>query len=129
MATLVQMIPRLMYANCQQYDSSQVVMNMNFIQFATTYQFINQKLTKLPENVIPRIFPAYSSNPKGQNSGHCKYQLLRYKPWRLTQNNAWGDQERTDDIFISNWQEFLKTAYGQTNVPDWFDKLQTVIQS
>ena len=46
------------------------------------------------ENVIPRIFPTYSPNPKGSNfSLYCKYQLLRYKPWKTTQNNAWGDQE------------------------------------
>jgi hypothetical protein len=54
---------------------------------------------------------------------------LRYKSWRTTQNNAWGDQEPTDDIFINSWQEFLQTPYGQFNVPDWFDKLQAVIQS
>jgi hypothetical protein len=73
------------YANRQQYDSSQAVMNMNFTQFATTNQVINQKLTKLSENVIPRIFPTYSPNPKGLKFGlYCEYQLLRYKPWRLT---------------------------------------------
>jgi hypothetical protein len=27
------------------------------------------------------------------------------------------------------WHEFLQTPYGQSNVPDWFDKLQAVIQS
>ncbi|CAB3977795.1 ATP-dependent DNA helicase PIF1 [Paramuricea clavata] len=53
----------------------------------------------------------------------------QYKPWRTTQNNAWGDQEPTDEVLINCWHEFLQTAYGQSNVPDWFDKLQTVIQS
>jgi DNA replication protein DnaC len=118
------------YANREQYESSQNIINMNFVQFATTYKVVNNELTKLPENVIPRIFPTYSPNPKGPNFGlYCKYQLLRYKPWRTTQNNAWGDQEPTDDIFINSWQEFLQTPYGQSNVPDWFDKLQAVIQS
>ena len=51
------------YANCHQYDSSSIVTNMNFVQFDTTYKVVNNKLTKLPENVIPRIFPTYSSNP------------------------------------------------------------------
>ena len=89
------------------------------------------QLVKLPENVIPTIFPTYSSNPKGQNFGlYCKYQLLRYKPWRRSQNNAWGDQEDpTDDTFINCWQAFLQTPSEQRNVPDWFDKLQAVIQS
>jgi hypothetical protein len=97
------------YANREQYQSSQLqnTINMNFVvQFATTYKVVNNELTKLPENVIPRIFPTYSSNPKGPNFGvYCKYQLLRYKPWRTTQNNI------------------------NSNVSDWFDKLQAVIQS
>ena len=108
-----------MYANRRQYDSSQTIMNMNFVQFATTYKVVNNELTKLPENVVPRIFPTYSPNPKGPNFGlYCKYQLLRYKPWSTTQNNAWGDQEPTDEILTNHWQEFLQTPYGQTHVPD-----------
>jgi hypothetical protein len=76
------------YANREQYESSQNIINMNFVQFATTYKVVNNELTKLPENIIPRIFPTYSPNPKGPNVGlYCKYQLLRYKPWRTTQNN------------------------------------------
>ena len=118
------------YANGEQYESSPNVVNMNFVQFATTYKVVNNELTKLPENIIPRIFPTYSPNPKGPNFGlYCKYQLLRYKPWKTNQNNAWGDQEPTDEVLINCWHEFLQTPYGQSNVPDWFDKLQAVIQS
>ena len=118
------------YANREQYESSQNIINMNFVQFATTYKVVNNELTKLPENIIPRIFPTYSPNPKGPNFGlYCKYQLLRYKTWRTTQNNAWGDQEPTDEVLINCWHEFLQTLYGQSNVPDWFDKLQAVIQT
>ena len=43
--------------------------------------------------------------------------------------NAWDDQEPTDEILINCWHKFLQTPYGQFNVPDWFNKLQTVIQS
>ena len=32
-------------------------------------------------------------------------------------------------MIIHSWQEFLQTPYGQSNVRDWFDKLQAVIQS
>ena len=118
------------YAKRHEYDSSDNVKIMNFVQFATTYKVVNNKLTKLPENVIPRIFPTYSSNPKGPNFGfYCKYQPLRYKPWQTEENNAWGDQEPTDEVLINCWHEFLQTPYGQANVPDWLDKLQTVIQS
>ena len=45
------------YANRHEYDSSDNVKNMNFVQFATTYKVVNNKLTKLPKNFIPRIFP------------------------------------------------------------------------
>lgn len=30
---------------------------------------------------------------------------------------------------INKWQEFLQTAYAKENVPDWFDKLQSVVQN
>ena len=35
----------------------------------------------------------------------------------------------TDEVLIVKWKEFLQTPYGQTRVPEWFDKLQSVIQS
>ena len=114
--------------NVKQYESPKDIINMNFVQFATTYEIVNNELTKLPENIIPRIFPTYSPNPKGPNFGlYCKYQLLRYKPWKTTQNNAWGDQELTDEVLINCLHEFLQTPYGQSDVPDWFDKFQAVI--
>lgn len=30
---------------------------------------------------------------------------------------------------INKLQDFLQTTYAKANVPDWFDKLQSVIQS
>lgn len=118
------------YANREQYDVSPEVLDMNFVQFATTFKIVNGKLEKLPKNVIPRIFPTYSCNPKGTNfAKYCKYQLLRYSPWKINENNAWGTEVPTDETFISAWHNFLQTEYAQTNVPDWFDKLQNVIQN
>ena len=78
------------YANRERYDSSSDVHSMNFVKFAATVKVVNAKLTKLPPDVIPHIFPTFSSNPTGGNfPAYCKYQLLRYKPWKLTPNNAW----------------------------------------
>ena len=69
----------------------------------------------MPDSIIPRIFPTYALNPNGQNFGlFCNYQLLRYQPWRTTQNNAWGDREPTDEALINCWHEFLQTPYGQS---------------
>ncbi|XP_028394482.1 uncharacterized protein LOC114518676 [Dendronephthya gigantea] len=122
--------PLDVYANRQHYDSSPETMNLNFVQFMTKYKVDSENLIKLPDNVIPRIFPTYSSNPKGPNfPNYCKYQLLRYKPWKHTQNDAWGNQESCDEVFISHWQQFLQTPYAQANVPGWLDKLETVILS
>ena len=118
------------YAYREQYDKSPDIVNLNFVHFATKYKVVNGKLKQLPANVIPRIFPTYSCNPKGPNFAlYCKYQLVRYKPWKVTINNAWNDQETSDEILVTHWCEFLQTQYAQTNVPDWVDKLQEVIQS
>ena len=120
----------MIYAHRELYDRSADIVNLNFVQFATKFKLVNRKLRQLPANVIPWIFPTYSGNSKGPNFHlYCKYQLLRYKPWKLTINNAWDDQEPSDEISIAHWHEFLQTQYAQTNVPDWFDKLQHVIQS
>ena len=47
------------YANCHQYEDTPAITNMNFLQIATTFQVVNNKLKKLPDNVIPIIFPTY----------------------------------------------------------------------
>ena len=119
------------YANRAQYDSPGInTAKLNFVQFATQFKVVDKKLTKLPDNVVPRIFPASSSNPKGPNfAQYCKYQLLRYKPWKISQDNAWDNEEPSDQNIINKWQQFLQTPYAKTNFPDWFDKLQSVIQN
>lgn len=113
-----------------QYDNSAKVMNMNFIQFATKFKVVRGKLTKMPENIIPKVFPTYSSNPRGPNFAlYCKYQLLRYKPWLRTQSNAWGDVEATSEVLINCSQEFLQTPYGQNHVPQRLEKLEAIVLS
>ena len=112
------------YANRAQYETPGIdTAKLNFVHFATQFKVVNKKLTKLPDNVVPRIFPTYSSNPKGPYfPQYCKFQLLRYKPWKISQDNAWDNEEPTDQIMINKWQEFLQTPYAKANVPDWFDK-------
>lgn len=110
------------YANRAQYailDSPGInIAKLNFIQFATQFKVVDKKLTKLPDNVVARIFPTYSSNPKGPNfAQYCKYQLLRYKPWKITQYNAWDNEEPSDQNIINKWQQFHQTPYAKANVP------------
>ena len=79
------------YTNRDQYDCSVNTENFNFAQFATKFKVADKKLTMLPDNIIPKIFPTYSSNPKGQNfPKFCKYQLLRYKSWKKNTRKCLG---------------------------------------
>ena len=116
------------YAKRAMYvESVPDILTLNFLNFATKYKIVNNKLTPQPENTVPRVFPVYSSNKKGPNfSLYCKYQLLTYKPWQTTQDNAWGDQPGNDEIYVTKWKEFLETSYAKKYVPDWHDKLQSV---
>lgn len=48
---------------------------------------------------------------------------------KTRQDNAWEDEQPSEQIYISKWHEFLQTPYATGKVPDWFDKLQTIVQS
>ena len=103
------------------------MMCLNFVTFATKYKLVNSKLVAQPDNIIPRFFPVYSPNNKGPNFPlYCKYQLLRYKPWHTTQDNAWDDEPGLEEIYITKWKDFLQTSYAQQHVPDWCESLHTV---
>ena len=118
------------YANREHYNDQADILSLNFVEFATRYKVVNKKLQRQADNIIPRIFPTYSPNPKGANYPlYCKYQLLRYKPWKTTQSDAWSNQQETEQMYINSWQEFLETEYAKTHVPNWIDQLQNVIQS
>ena len=114
------------YAKRAQYAETIIdIISLNFISFATKYKLVINKLSAQSCNSIPRIFPVYSSNAKGPNFGlYCKYQRLRYKPWQTTQDNAWGDQPGSNEIYITSWKNFLETQYAKEHVPDWCEKLQ-----
>ena len=101
------------------------VYKYTFIHSFIQYKIVNNKLTPQPQNTVPRVFPVYSSNKEGPNfSLYCKNQLLTYKPWQTTQDNAWGDQPGNEEIYVTKWKEFLETPYAEKkNVPDWHDKL------
>ena len=116
------------YAHRENYDDSIEFDNMNLAQFAQKYKVFKNQLVTLLDNVVPRIFPTYSPNPAGTNFAlYCKFQLLRYKPWKNSQNNVWGCEDPSDETLVSVWHEFLQTPYAQRNVPDWVDKLQNVV--
>ena len=106
------------------------VMKMSFVEFVTMYKTVKNKLIKRSPNVIPRFFPCYSSNPKGINYPlYCKYQLLKYKPWKCSQNDAWDNQEHSDTTFVNSWLNFLNSPFANQHVPDLEKQLQNVLDN
>ena len=106
------------------------IMNVNFVEFATKYRVKNGQLENQSPDVVPRIFPTYSPNPKGEHySLHCKYQLLKYKSWKVSQNDAWGNVAPENSTFIIAWHDFLKSPYAEDHVPNWEIKLQQVLDN
>lgn len=48
------------------------------------------------------------------------------KPWLIRQENAWGDFEGSNEVYISEWEKFLQTEYAHKSVPDWNSKLEDI---
>lgn len=72
------------YANRGHCNDQPDILSLNFVEFATRYKVVNKKLQRQADNIIPRIFPTYSPNPKGANYPlYCKYQLLTYTSFVL----------------------------------------------
>lgn len=106
------------------------IMNMNFITFSAKYKISKGKLMNQSQNIVPRIFPNYSPNPKGDKySLYCKYQLLKYKPWQKSPNNAWENEIPDDHTFIVAWRDFLHSPFAKQHVPEWENKLQHVLDN
>ena len=104
--------------------------NLNFADFVAKFKIVKGKLVHQSQNIVPKIFPNYSPNPKGENySLYCKYQLLKYKPWHTCQNNVWNSTEPNADIYIKAWHDFLCSPSAQIQVPNWEQKLQNVMQN
>lgn len=88
------------------------------------------KLEQRNDDIVPNIFPTYSFNPKGQYySLHCKFQLLRFKPWKNSLDDAWGTTEPDNQTFITEWHNFLNTPYAKKHVHDWSQKISDVLEN
>ena len=95
------------------------VHDLNFADFVAKFKIVKGKLVHQSQNIVPKTFPNYSPNPKGENySFYCKYQLLKYN---TTEPNA--------DIYIKAWHDFLCSPSTQLQVPNWEQKLQNVMQN
>ena len=103
------------------------LLEYNFFEFASRFVFKGSKLQQRNKTVIVKTYPNYSSNPKSEDYGlFCKYQLLKYKPWQSTPDDAWDNLVQDDETYTTCWKKFLLTDTAKSLVPDWETKMQAV---
>ena len=74
-------------------------------------------------------YTALIQTEKKENYGLCcKYQLLKLKPWHTYPQDACSYQPESNDVFISNYQEFLTTDYAKSHVTTIAKELQRAQQ-
>ena len=116
----------VIYANRMKFKN--VFPGIMSVNFVTNYTLKKNSLVKQTCNVVPRIFPNYSSNPKGENYAlFCKSQLLKYKPWKDSPHDAWGSNDTSESTLIIAWHDFLKTPLSKKHVPQWAERFQNVL--
>ena len=71
-----------------------------------------------------RFLQKFSANRRGTNFWlHCKYSLIKYKPWQESQLSLLGVDENnnaiedTTDAWVDAWTEFLKTPKADNVIP------------
>ena len=103
------------------------ILQSNLMNFVANYSVIKDEIKRRPKQVIVRAFPIPHSDPTGpQYPLHCKYQLMKYKPWSNQIENLWDNVEASDEVFCERWSLFLQTELGQTLVPNWRRQLSNV---
>ena len=100
---------------------------LNLFQFVKQYSVVHNEVRRRSQEVIIRTFPNYSPNPQGQWYGrYCKYQLIKYKPWRGFPAHAWNgeqNEELDDQVFIDAYLSFLHSDDAQHLLPQFADEL------
>ena len=117
-----------LYAKRKMFESDHPgISNCNFVKFASNYFKTKLGIAKRRTPVVLKTFPNYSSNPKNLNYGlFCRYQLLRYKPWNNSVNDAWCNEETSDAVFINHWHSFLQTNDAILFVPNWSHQINLI---
>ena len=104
------------YANRNSFSNKfPGILKTNFMEFATKYKLANNKLEQRNDNIIPIVFPIYSSSPKGK--------------WKNSLDDAWGTTEPNNQTFITEWHNFLNTPYAKKHVQDWSQKISDVLEN
>lgn len=117
-----------LYAKRKMFETDHPgISNCNFVQFASNYFKTKIGIAKRTSPIVLKTFPNYSSNPKGPNYGlFCRYQLLRYKPWYNSVDDAWCNEEPSDSVYINQWNSFLQTTDAKLFVPNWSHQINLI---
>lgn len=103
------------------------MLNRNFVKFVSMFTLKGKKLTRKSKDVIVKTYPNYSSSPTNPHYGlFCKYQLLKYKPWKGTPTMAWNNFEQNDETFITSWKQYLSCEQSKQLVPNSKTKMEDV---
>ena len=116
------------------YAQREGLSDTNLYNFAANYTVVKGRLRKRNSPVVVRTFPCYSSNPHSeQYSQHCKYQLMKYKPWSIDPSSAWmtshiSDGNYTDENIVNAYQEFLEMDVAHLYIPKLAEELNNIQQ-
>ena len=89
--------------------------NMNLDEFTKLYDIDSDLNLLILENAtdrkktVRRFIPQYTPNPNGKCYAlYCKYQLIRYKPWRNLEDFL--DENQDTKEWITKYRDFLKNS-------------------
>ena len=102
--------------------------NLCYKNMCHKYTKVRGGLTKRANPYIVRTFPKISANPAGPDFGkYCKYQLIKFKPWKGQPSNAWNNEDEGDQMFINAYEFFLMTdEFAEENVFRYSDETDKV---
>jgi hypothetical protein len=121
------------------YESVHKLKNMNFITFATLFETgLNNTLkpAKRSRNFVLKAWPTYPPHAKGLNyAKHCKYELIKYKPWKKQSNTLLTEfQELPDhkdskelELFQHAYEKFLLTPEAKLAIPNFENELKNAL--
>ncbi|CAB4000727.1 Hypothetical predicted protein, partial [Paramuricea clavata] len=82
-----------------------LITNISFSQFVTQYKLVNNKIVTQSPN------------------------LLKYKPWKNSQNDAWDYETPSDAVYVNAWLAFLNSPVASKYVPNWGKQLENVLDN
>jgi hypothetical protein len=105
--------------------------NMSFYKFATLFRVSNRSLvprTLTKKFEVIRTWPTYNGHSKSkQYPLHCKFQLIKYKPWSICPTNlitAFGYTNETTDseqlsMYVQAFRDYLTEAEAKYQIPEF----------